>query len=148
VSTPEEAPPDDPSIVDEDNLLRRVPSQPRMVSQEGDGKVRVTSAALIRRGERGCSVSVQTRLPNPDAPLEILTDHQETWGVAACTAGTARNGGEHNVIGRPEPDNPAHAEIIPTAATRKAQKRSLKALAERMHFIREPVVTGRADHEN
>jgi hypothetical protein len=148
VSPPEEAPADDPSITDDDDLLRRVPNVPHMLSTQGDGTIRITSAALIRKGERGCSVSVRTRLPNPDAPVEILDEHQQRWGIATCTAGVARNGGEHHVTGVPEPNNPAHAEITPTAPTRKEQKRFLKALAERMHLIREPTLTGRADHEN
>ena len=54
--------------------------------------------------------------------------------------GVARNDGEHIVVSEPELDNPAHAEIIPTAQSRKAQKRSLKALAERMVFLRNPEV--------
>jgi hypothetical protein len=148
VSAPEEAPADDRSIADEDDLLRRVPNNPRMISTQGDGSIRITSAALIRTGERGCSVSVQSRLHNPEAPVEILDERQQRWGIAACTAGTARNGVEHHVTGIPEPDNPAHAEITPTATTRKAQKRSLKALAGRMRLIHEPILTGRADHEN
>lgn len=142
MSTPEEAFADDPSIADGDNLLRRIPSVPRMVAREGDGTLRVTSAALIRKGERGCSVSVQSRLANSADPLAVLIGFSETWGLAGCSAGSARNHGEHNVVGRPEEDNAAHAEVIPTAPSRKAQKRSLKALAMRMNVIREPTFCG------
>jgi len=115
---------------------------PHMVAEESDGKLRVTSAALIRKGETGCSVSVQSRLPDPEAPLDLLEGFPETWGVVACTAGAARDHGERRVVGRPEDNNLAHAEVIPNASSRKEQKRSLKALAERMHFIREPVFGG------
>lgn len=139
----EEASEDDPSISDDDNLLRRVPNVPHMVAAQSDGTIRVTSAALIRRGERGCSVSVQSRLHNPEEPLDVLADFPETWGLVATPAGTARNQGERRVVGRPEDGNRAHAEVIPNATSRKEQKRSLKALAEQMIFVCEPTLGGR-----
>jgi hypothetical protein len=117
-----------------------------MVAELSDGTLQVTSAALIRKGERGCSVSVQSRLPNPEVPSSVLAEFPDTWGVVACTAGVARNNGERRVVGKQEEDNPAHAEVIPNATGSKEQKRSLKALAARMHFIREPTLGGQNAH--
>jgi hypothetical protein len=135
--------PDDPTIVDDDDLLRRVPNWPMMVTTESDGKLRPTSAALdLRRdlGETGCSVDIQARLSDPEHPLTVLAGHPAEWGLATCTAGDARSDDTHRVVGEPLPDDPAHAEVIPVATTRKAQKRNFKALAERMRFLRDPVM--------
>jgi hypothetical protein len=112
-----------------------------MVTTESDGKLRPTSAALnLRRDETGCSVDVFGRLPDPDNPLSVLAGHPAEWGLATCTAGDARSDDTHRVVGKPLPDDPAHAEVIPTATTRSAQKRNFKTLAEKMTFLREPVM--------
>jgi hypothetical protein len=70
----------------------------------------------------------------------VLAGHPAEWGLATCTAGDARNDGTHRVVGQPLADDPAHAEVIPTATTRTAQKRNFKALAEKMRFLRDPVI--------
>ncbi|HTA98829.1 MAG TPA: hypothetical protein VK730_14450 [Solirubrobacteraceae bacterium] len=133
--------PDDPEIADEDDLLRRVPNDPKLITRASDGTTRPSSAALtLRDGEVGCSVDILGRLPDPGAPLTVLTGHDPNWGVATCTAGDARADQLHRVVGKPELGDEAHAEVIPTATTRKAQKRNFKALAEKMTFLRDPVM--------
>jgi hypothetical protein len=133
--------PNDPSIADADDLLRRVPNDPSLVATTSDGTRRPSSAALtLRDDDIGCSVDVQARLPDPQKPLTVLAGHNPNWGVATCAAGDARADDLHRVVGKPEPDDHAHAEVIPTATSRKAQKRNFKALAEKMQFLREPVM--------
>ena len=144
-----EGPPqNDPAIVDTDDLLRRVPNRPKMVAAESGGRLRPSSAALeLRDGEAGCSVHVQARLPNPRDPLIVLEGHCRDWGVATATAGDARDQDRHRVVGAPRTDHPpraddpAHAEVVPTATSRTAQKRHFRALAARMTFVQEPVMT-------
>jgi hypothetical protein len=139
-------PPDDPTIVDDDDLLRRVPNRPRMVTTESDGKLRPTSAALaLREGETGCSVDVRGRLEDPDEPLTVLDGHDAAWGVATCTAGAARTDGAHHVVSDELPDNRAHAQVVPTATSKSAQRRNFKSLAERMTFVQDPVIEPAAD---
>lgn len=146
----EELPQNDPAIADTDDLLRRVPNRPRMVTTESDGRLRPSSAALeLRDGEIGCSVHVQGRLPNPPDPLIVLEDHSQDWGVATATAGDARDQDRHRVVGAPRTDPPpraddrAHAEVMPTATSRTAQKRNFGALAAKMTFLQEPVMASR-----
>ena len=112
-----------------------------MVTTESDGKLRPTSAALaLREGETGCSVDVRRRLADPGEPLTVLARHDAAWGVATCTAADARKDGAHHVISDVLPDNPAHAQVVPTAPSRNAQKRNFKVLAERMTFVQDPVM--------
>lgn len=141
-------PPNDPAIGDADDLLRRVPNRPKMVATESDGRLRPSSAALeLRDGETGCSVHVQRRLPNPQEPLIVLEGHSQDWGVATATAGDARDQDRHRVVGAPRTDpppradDPAHAEVVPTAPSRTARKRNFGALAARMAFLQEPLMT-------
>lgn len=143
----EALPQNDPAIADTDDLLRRVPNRPRMVTTESDGKLRPSSAALeLRAGEAGCSVHVQARLPDPQDPLAVLDGHSQEWGVATATAGDARDEDRHRVVGAPREDpppradDPAHAEVVPTATSRTKQKRHFGALAARMTFLQEPVM--------
>jgi hypothetical protein len=137
---PDNLPPDDPTIADTDDLLRRVPNSPGMVKVDSEGTLRPSSAALVFPPDNiGCSVDVQGLLPDPSAPLDVLTPYPVEWGLATCAAGDAREGGQHHVVGKPEAENPAHAEVVPTVSSRKEQKRNFSMLASRMRFLREPV---------
>lgn len=141
MSTPEFV--DDPEIVNADVLLRRVPNRPMMVTVDAQGRTRPTSAALdLRPEETYCSVDVQSRLRDPTDPFITAEGHPPEWGLASCTAGDARRDGLHWVAGDPCPDDPAHTRVIPTATSRKAQKRNFGKLAERMTFLREPGMSG------
>ncbi len=132
---------DDPAIVDAEVLLRRVPSRPRMVTVDRDGRQRPTSAALeLRPDETYCSIDIQSRLRDPTDPFITTEGHPPGWGLASCSAGDARRDGLHWVAGDPTPENPAHGRVIPTATSRSAQKRNFSRMATCMTFLREPTI--------
>jgi len=132
-------PGDDPSVRDEDALLRRVPNRPRLLADDGKGGTRPSSAALeLRDGEDGCSVDVRRLLPNPATPLTSLTGCPTGWGLATFTAADARHEAQHHVARAWLEDNPAHALVLPTAASRSARKRNFSRLARTMQWIQPP----------
>lgn len=130
---------DDPSIRDEDALLRRVPNRPRLLADDGKGGKRPSSAALeLRDGEAGCSVDVRRLLPDPATPLTSLAGYPTGWGLATFKAADARHEGQHHVARAWLEDNPAHALVVPTAVSRGAQKRNFSRLARAMQWIQPP----------
>jgi hypothetical protein len=132
-------PDNDSSIADSHRLLRPIPDRPRLLARRTDGGLRPSSAALeLRDGETGCSVDVRERLRDPSSPLDALSGHPATWGLAECPAGAARADDRHRVVGDALRDNQAHALIVPTASSRARQKRNFGKLAESMTFLREP----------
>jgi hypothetical protein len=136
------APATDPTVADSDTLLRRIPNWPKMVSREADGRMRPSSAALeLRDNERGCSVDVLERTVAPERPLDLMRDYDLAWGLAWCSAQSARKEDQHRVVGEPLEDIAAHALIVPTTESRSKQKRNFRSLAQRMVFIRDPDLT-------
>lgn len=135
-------PANDPSIADDDTLLRRVPNFSSYTAPDGTGGRRVSSAALeLRDDETGCSVEVQERLADPQHPVMLLDGCPPDWGLACCAASDARYQDLHRVVGDPLVDDPAHAHIVPTVIGRKAQKRNFSDLAKRMRWVREPTMS-------
>jgi hypothetical protein len=134
-------PANDPSIGDEDALLRRVPNRPMLLADDGRGGKRPSSAALeLRDGETGCSVDVQSRLARPEDPGSVATGHPVGWGLACFSTAAARFEDRHRVVGDAQVDNEAHALVIPTASSRADQKRNFSRLARAMEWVRLPDV--------
>lgn len=132
-------PENDASIEDQHTLLRRVPDRPKLLARRANGELRPSSAALVLREEEiGCSVDVMERLAEPSKPLDALEGFPESWGLARCFAEVPRREDRHRVVGDADKNNPAHAQMIPTARSRAKQKRHFGMVAEEMTFIRKP----------
>lgn len=134
-------PENDPSVADSDTFLRRVPNWPSMLARKANGEVRLSSAALeLRDDERGCSVDILERTEAPDDPLAIMDGQDSAWGLASGLVAAAREDDLHRVVGDPQDDNVAHALIVPTAESRKRQKRNFGELAKNMVILKEPQI--------
>jgi hypothetical protein len=120
-----------------------VPNRPKYVVDDGRGGTRLSSAALdLRPDEEGCSVDVRRLLPDPADPSSVLDGYPQEWGLACLEAGAARRL-QHNVVGDPltgDAENPAHALVIPLAASRAARKRNFSELAKTASWIGQPPV--------
>lgn len=112
-----------------------------LLADDGRGSKRPSSAALeLRDDETGCSVDVQGRLLRPEDPESAVAGHPVEWGLARFSTGAARFEDQHRVVGDARMDNAAHALVIPTAASRAAQKRNFSRLARAMEWVRPPDV--------
>src|SRR4051794_33448513 len=114
---------DDPTIADDDLLLRRILPSPLWVVPQPDGTFRVSSAAFLDNLSGKVSVSLAS-ITSADQVLAAYP----TYSLVALRAGVPRTLG-HALVRDPTADDPAHALICPPAGRAKAQR---KADARRM----------------
>ena len=112
---------DDRSIHDSEVLLRRVyPGW--WIADNNTGAVRPTSQAFAnRRGVSAMSVDLQTVLSEIGLGPETVLEGHDGFALASITAGLARQCSQ-GIMRKPEPDDPAHAEVFgekPTVVRRK-----------------------------
>ena len=102
---------DDPTVSDDDALLRRVP--PHMISRaRNQDCVEVSSAAFTNPSDgSGMSVTIRSALIAAGGRMEDVLAGYKGFGLVSLPVGSAR---EQNqiVIRKPLSDNPAHGEVI------------------------------------
>jgi hypothetical protein len=102
---------DDPAILDEADLWRRIPPK-HFVKDDNLGQVRPSSAAFENHpnGSPMSVVLADAVIASSRAPDAVLTGH-EGFALAAITAGLAREC-EQGIAREPLPDEPAHAVVF------------------------------------
>jgi hypothetical protein len=123
--------PDDPSISDGTNLLRRIPIW-HVHFDKNLGRWRPSSAAFEDDGDDDpMSVYLSSVLASENRePSAVLADHAE-YSLASFTAGLARTNNQ-TVHPDPEPDETAHALICGDkgGSSKRAPKRQFAQNAE------------------
>ena len=116
---------DDPTVSDDDALLRRVPPQ-MILANSSQQDIEVSSAAFSNPSDgSGMSVIIRSELIAVGGRMEDVLTGYEGFGLVSLSAASVR---EQNqiVVRKPLPDNPAHGEVIgeKTRGVRRAMKRS------------------------
>lgn len=121
---------DDPTILDEELLLRRVLVKPRfsIIWDENMGCWRPSSVSFENHQNGSPMSVVLERLLESEGrtPQDVLTDH-DGFALAAITVLLARDCGQ-GVVRAPLPEEPAHAEVFgekPKSVKRKLAKGSV-----------------------
>lgn len=121
---PPQEPPDDPSIDDEQEVLRRIPPG----EFKFNGLPNSNNFDLDGRG-RGTSVDIWV---GPEDLARVCAGHEE-FGVVAIPAGAWRQHGLR-ISRNPLPDNPQHCEVWGARSTS-----AKRGLAKKCRWIRYPV---------
>ena len=116
---------DDPTVSDDDALLRRVPPQ-MILANSSQQDIEVSSAAFSNPSDgSGMSVIIRSELIAVGGRMEDVLTGYEGFGLVSLSAASVR---EQNqiVVRKPLPDNPANGEVIgeKTRGVRRAMKRS------------------------
>jgi hypothetical protein len=110
---------DDPSIQDDDGLLRRVPNWPNMVKlDKNTNTYRPTSVCFSDQKTNNLEVSITLQKPlheNGGADPDAIKNYPN-FGLARIPAGFVRNNLNHKQIVTSEPteDDPYHGLIVGT----------------------------------
>lgn len=116
---------DDPSILNDDVLLRRVPIQGSQIVWDANKNQWRPSSAAFRDhpNEPGMSVALQSVLAGLGLPpQQALTGYEQTHVLAAFSASVARQNGQ-GIARDPLPGDPAHAVVF--GEKNKAVRRAL-----------------------
>ena len=121
---------DDPSIPDDELLWRRICNQPAWWKIEPGGSLRPSSVAFLDSYTGEVSVN-RASLTTREKTLAGRPDD----GLIEIEAAFPRSLG-HRVVSDPEPDNPAHALILPPATqTPKTRKADARRMAEAARWL-------------
>jgi hypothetical protein len=121
---------DDPTIPDEERLLRRIPPAHLVPNENQGGKLRVSSGAFRKKTE----LSVILESPLLDAgrqPADLLRNYPSHL-LVAITARIAR-AHQQSVARDPEPEEPAHGVVYG-----KKPSRCANALAGAVEWVVPP----------
>lgn len=116
---------DDPSITDDDRLLRRVPIQPAQIIWDDNLKQQRPSSAAFKDHPDGSpmSIALQLVLDKLDLPIQsVLSGYETTHALVMFTAGVARKNGQWVAPEPLPPSDPAHGVVFgpKTPKVRKA----------------------------
>lgn len=126
---------DDPSIKDDDGLLRRVPNQPSMFKiDKNTNKKRLSSVCFRDNATKNREVSVTLEQPL----LESGKTHDdalngfENFGLARIKAGFVRHGlSQPQIVAKdPTPEDPHHGLVIG-----EKSKKTLSAIASSAEIL-------------
>lgn len=120
---------DEPRILDEEVLLRRVPPGPSWIKEN---RPRSGNFAL-KPGETGISVS-RSAITQPWRLLRLI-GNPPGWRIATITASEVRQLGLDVIPSPTEEDDPGHAEIVP--AERGLSHSVRRSLAEKCRLLPE-----------
>ncbi len=128
---------DDPSIEDDDGLLRRVPNWPNMVKLDQNlNKYRPSSVCFSDKVTRDLEVSITLQRPlheNGGSDSDTIKNYPE-FGLAHLPAGLVRNSLNHKqiVVAVPTEDDSYHGLIVGTkdSKTKRAMAKSATLLIE------------------
>jgi hypothetical protein len=105
---------DDPTVVDECRLLRRIPIQPNtfILWNENEGRWTISSAAFQNnKGFNALSVNIESIMRERQLSLDVVIRDPKKYSLAAITAGLAR---QHDQViqKHPEADDPSHGHVV------------------------------------
>lgn len=102
---------DDPTIADDDRLLRRIFPDWWVPDEKASG-MRLSTAAFDDYPDGSpMSVHLGSVLERLGLPNESVLRGHEGYGLAELSAGTVRSLGQ-GIVRMPEPDWPAHAGVV------------------------------------
>ena len=110
-------PEDDPTVLDETVLWRRV--MPRWIVEDGRGGTRLSSAAFKDRTPGGMSVFIADESDQE----AVLVGYPED-SLVSFTAGEVRALGNYAVKREPRKESPSHTVIYPTLSDSNGKKMS------------------------
>lgn len=119
---------DDPTILDDDLLWRRIVNNPHMVKIEPDGKIRPSSAVFLDGYTGEVSVHL-ARLTN----FEKIRLDKPDVGVVEINAGYPRSLGQ-TIVADPTENDPSHTLICPPDKPTKKRKIDARLMAERSQW--------------
>jgi hypothetical protein len=124
----EQQPVDDPSILDQHELWRRIPPY-HLVADKNEGRVRISSAAFEDDydGDPMSTVLGSELLAAGRAPESALPPDHDDFALASITAELARRKGQA-IARTPQADEPLHASVIgnKTSSVQKAFYRAAR----------------------
>ncbi len=123
---------DDPTILDDDFLWRRIVNNPNMITRDSDGKLRPSSAAF-RDGHTG---EVSVHLARLTTLEKVLLDKPEV-GIVEINAGYPRTL-EHKIVHDPNDTDPSHTLICPPDKSPKQTKKDARLMAEHARWLLYP----------
>ena len=102
---------DDKSIIDDEQLFRRIPPEWVVDDPKTGGKRPSSQAFQDNRDGSPMSVQLQEVLEENQIPVETIIEGHENFSVASITAGFARKNSQ-GIIRAPLDNDPAHAEVF------------------------------------
>lgn len=106
---------DDPSIMDDDGLLRRVPIQPAQIIWDDNLKQQRPSSAAFKDHPNGSpmSIALQPVLSELNLPVQsVLSGYETTHALVMFTADVARKNGQGVARAPLPPSDPAHGVVF------------------------------------
>lgn len=120
---------DDPTILDDDLLWRRIVNNPNMVKIEPNGKIRPSSAAFLD----GYTGEVSVHLARLKSLEKIQLDKSDV-GVVEINAGYPRSLGQ-TIVTDPTDNDPSHTLICPPDKPAKQRKIDARLMAEHSRWL-------------